>query len=128
MITFKQFLLEFASSSMINSLENKIRKECKLAKFWLSHKEGSDIIGLQIIVVNKEAQGEGRGTKAMQMLCAFADKNGMKIALSPSAKSASTGTTSKTRLIHFYERFGFVKNSGKTKDHSISAEMVRTPS
>jgi len=129
MMTFKQFLQERTSrDAEIEALENKIRSECGLEKFWLYHSgQNPDILGLQLIVVGKDNQGNGQGTKAMKMLCDYADEHGLIIALSPSERSKHTGTTSKTRLIEFYGRFGFVKNTGSKKHPRVSATMYRTP-
>lgn len=128
MITFKQFLHERTSTTTdLDALEDKIRKEAGLSKFWLYGNDDSDIVGLQLIAVDKDKQGQGQGTKAMKMLCHYADEHGLIIALSPSEKSAHTGTTSKARLVQFYERFGFVKNTASKKHPRISATMYRTP-
>jgi GNAT superfamily N-acetyltransferase len=129
MMTFKEFLQERTSrDAEIEALENKIRSECSLEKFWLYHSgQNPDIIGLQLIVVGKDSQGSGQGTKAMKMLCDYADEHGLIIALSPSERNKHIGTTSKTRLIEFYGRFGFVKNTGNKKHPRVSATMYRAP-
>lgn len=127
MITFKQFLAE-SSSEELDALEDKIRTECNLEKFWLiSSKMNPDIIGLQLIVVDKSERERGQGSKAMKMLCDYADQHRMIIALSPADRSKQTGTTSKARLVRFYERFGFVKNTGKKKHPRVQATMYRVP-
>lgn len=129
MITFKQFIIERElTSSSIDEIEDKIRKECGLEKFWIQQTpRNPDIINLQLIVVSKDERGNGQGTKAIKMLCDYADQNGFIIALTPSDKSEHTGTTSKARLIKFYERFGFVKNAGSKQHPGISATMYRAP-
>lgn len=129
MITFKEYITELnTSSEEIDALEDKIRTEVGLEKFWLySSNLHPNVVGLQLIVVSKENHGGGRGTKAMQMLCDYADKHRLTIVLSPSERNARTGTTSKTRLIDFYSRFGFIKNTGKNKDPRFTATMYRTP-
>ncbi len=129
MITFRQFLQErTVRSEDIDSIEAKIRTECNLEKFWLYQSTlNPNIIGLQLIVVGKKKQGNGSGTKAMNMLCDFADSHSLTIALSPSERSAHTGTTSKARLVQFYQRFGFVKNTGRNKHPGVSATMYRAP-
>ncbi len=129
MTTFKEYITELnTSSEEIDALEEKIRNEVGLDKFWLySSTMHPNVIGLQLIVVGKENQGGGRGSKAMKMLCDYADLHNLTVVLSPSERNARTGTTSKTRLIDFYSRFGFVKNAGKNKDHRFTATMYRTP-
>lgn len=129
MITFKQFIIERESKSGdIEALEDKIRAECGLEKFWLYQSaQNPDIIGLQLITVSRGEQGSGKGTKAMEMLCKYADEHNKIIALSPSNKSEHTGTTSTARLVEFYKRFGFVKNTGNKKHPRVSAAMYRAP-
>lgn len=75
----------------------------------------------------RENPGSGVGTKAMEELCAFADKHGARIILTPNAKDEMFGTTSYARLVKFYKRFGFIENRGRKKDFSIQDAMVRNP-
>jgi predicted GNAT family N-acyltransferase len=76
------------------------------------------------IVVAKESRGEGLGTLAMRDLTRLADKHRLRITLSP---STDFGGTSVARLRRFYGRFGFVNNTGRHKDFTISDTMYRLP-
>jgi len=58
----------------------------------------------------------------MEDLIRFADERGLQIRLNPSDE---LGATSLGRLERFYKRFGFVKNSGRNKDFSISERFYR---
>ena len=124
---FKQYLLEFVSSEDLETFEERVKSELGLSKFSLNLFPKANAISLQLIVVSKEGQGKGAGTKAMKMLCDYADKNKLKIILSPSEKDSRLGTTSKSRLIEFYKRFGFVMNKGKSKDFTFQDSMYREP-
>lgn len=84
-------------------------------------------IRLNLLVVPKDAQRNGAGTKAMEAITAFADQNGKRITLSPALKDDRKGTTSRARLVKFYKRFGFVENKGRNKDFSIIDGMYREP-
>lgn len=86
----------------------------------------SNLIRLYWIVVPKDNRNEGIGSKVMEELCKKADELKKVIVLDPSVKN-SVGTTSKSRLIDFYKRFGFVVNKGKHKNFKISEMMYRLP-
>lgn len=68
--------------------------------------------------------GEGVGSILMKYICSYADKNNKTVLLTP---EKIQGTTSVSRLVNFYKRFGFVVNKGKDKDFSISYGMYRLP-
>lgn len=85
--------------------------------------ERGNHISLSQIVVPKGERSEGLGTKAMQSLINYADSAGKTITLTPSSDFGG----SKTRLVDFYRRFGFVPNKGRNKDFRYSDSMIRTP-
>ena len=80
---------------------------------------------LNLLIVGDKKQG--KGTAAVEELIKYADKNKMRVTLSPGLKDDNFGTTSRSRLIKFYKRFGFVENKGRNKDFSISDGMYREP-
>lgn len=82
---------------------------------------------VSMLAVYREQQGRGLGTAAMEKIAAFADENGLRIVLSPGLRDDGFGTTSHSRLVRFYRRFGFVENKGRNKDFSTSAGMYRNP-
>lgn len=84
-------------------------------------------IKLGMIAVPKEFRMEGRGSRAMEALCAMADRENMRIVLTVGQRDDKWGTTSASRLYDFYKRFGFVKNSGRNKDFTIMESMYRNP-
>lgn len=87
------------------------------------YETSSGNLDLSAIVVPAESRGSGVGTQIMTELCELADRAGRTITLTP----ASDYGGSKTRLVGFYKRFGFVENKGRGKDFSISAGMYRRP-
>lgn len=88
------------------------------------YEHGNDIV-LGLIVLGREHQGMGVGSKIMNDICDYADRNKKRILLTPAIKDKHHGTTSQSRLINFYKRFGFVLNKGRNKDFSISELMYR---
>ncbi len=85
--------------------------------------ENGGEINLSKIIVPKEVRNNGIGTKAMNDLIDYADNSAQKITLTPSGDYGG----SKSRLIDFYKKFGFVENKGKFKDFSTRELMYRLP-
>ena len=112
-------------SENINSwakfIENKYNLKCFLIDVY------RDDIVLTSIIINKDDRGKGIGSKVMDELCNYADANNKRVRLTPAQKDDYQGTTSQSRLIEFYKRFGFVMNKGRNKDFSISELMYRDP-
>jgi GNAT superfamily N-acetyltransferase len=79
------------------------------------------------IEVPKDARKQGVGTKALEALTQFADEHGQRIVLTPALKDSRHGTTSRSRLVRFYKRFGFVLNKGRNKDFTTMQGMYREP-
>lgn len=86
-----------------------------------------DDITLSMFEVPKAKRKQGIGSSAIEDLVDFADANGKRIKLSPDSKNQERGTTSRTRLIKFYKRFGFVENKGRNKDFTIRESLLRNP-
>jgi len=101
-------------------------QDLDLLKFDLSLTSEGDI-HVDYLQVARRMQGQGLGTLAMQRLCDFADYWHVRILLTPSDRNISTGTTSRTRLIDFYRRFGFHLNRGRHRDWTTRAQMIRMP-
>lgn len=111
--------------SRVVSFGSKLEKKYKIETLILSD-EGKDM-ALDFIVVQKERRKQGLGTQIIYEICDFADKKKKRIILNVMGKNSHIGTTSQGRLIKFYKRFGFFKNSGKNKDGSIDHDMIRNP-
>jgi len=86
--------------------------------------EKENVLSLDRIIVPEGKRGEGIGSSVMQDLIDYADKNNLKIILTP---SKDFGATSVTRLKKFYKQFGFIDNKGKNRDFSHKESMYRNP-
>ncbi|KPC90797.1 hypothetical protein ADL27_32560 [Streptomyces sp. NRRL F-6602] len=88
------------------------------------HVYWSDIANVVKLMSIKVAdKRQGTGSEVMRRICAVADENGHRIALTPDTSFGS----SKAGLIRFYKRFGFVNNTGRKRDLTISETMIREP-
>lgn len=86
--------------------------------------EKGNVLSLGRIVIPEGKRGEGVGSNVMQDLIDYADKNNLKIILTP---STDFGATSVARLNKFYKKFGFIDNRGKNRDFSHKESMYRVP-
>jgi len=102
-----------------------ITKKYNVRTFFINQ-SGNDI-ELNSIIIAKENQKEGIGSDVMKELIKFADSKGKRIILGVGVKDSIHGTTSRSRLVKFYKRFGFKENKGRKKDFSVSAGMIRNP-
>lgn len=116
---------EFLSESL-EAFSRNIEQTLGLKRFTL-HERGDDIY-LDSIIVGKDNQGKGLGTKAMQMLADYADQENKRIVLTPAIQDKLHGTTSRSRLVKFYKRFGFKESKGRNIDYALGAgKMYRDP-
>jgi 8-oxo-dGTP pyrophosphatase MutT (NUDIX family)/N-acetylglutamate synthase-like GNAT family acetyltransferase len=76
-----------------------------------------------IKVKDPKAKNKGLGSAFMERFTDLCDQYKMIAILTASTEWGS----SKTRLINFYKRFGFVNNTGKNKDYKFMAGMIRQP-
>lgn len=118
--------------SLLDDFAEKTQARHGLKQLWLSD-AGNDIIGdkvimLDMILVDKNSRQQGTGSAAMEDLTDFADDHGFTIVLIPGVKDIGMGTTSRSRLVKFYKRFGFIENKGRKLDYAIGAgKMIRYP-
>lgn len=75
------------------------------------------------IRVKDSLRNQGLATEAMTEAMALADRAELTVTLSPTSEWGS----SKSRLIEFYKRFGFVENKGRNKDYAHMDTMYRRP-
>lgn len=119
----KDFLLE---SSNLTNFADEVQEKLGLQQFVLLSK-GNDI-ELSSLIVGKNKMDQGLGSQAMKMLCDYADKNSQRIILSAAQKGTFHGTTSRSRLVNFYKRFGFKENKGKSIDFAMGGgKLFRDP-
>lgn len=114
------------TETQLESEVGRIKEATGLQKFSAVDIGGNEI---ELSSMLASTKGKGRGTKAMQMITAFADKHGARIMLDPASPndSSTPGTTSRARLVEFYKRFGFTENKGRKRDFSVSYSMIREP-
>lgn len=95
---------------------------------FLLYPYGTDI-KLSSIIVPKGGRGSGAGTAALNDLCRYADEHGQRILLTPAQAQdhGHDGPTSRARLVRFYKRFGFKENTGRSRDFTVTAGMIREP-
>lgn len=109
----------------ISEFADQIKDKYNLDTFFVN--ERPDSITLDMIEVPKADRKQGVGTAVLTDLINYADQQSKRISLTPGLHDATHGTTSRTRLVKFYKRFGFVENKGRNKDFSISDGMYREP-
>lgn len=85
--------------------------------------ENTTSLILSKIVIKKDVRQEGIGSKILNDLINYADKNKQIIALTPSSDYGGN----KNRLIQFYKRFGFKHNKGQYKNFEFRDAMIRQP-
>ena len=123
-ITIREYLNESQDldiekySKLVETLMNDIESQYDVDLFIYYNKFAHTII-LSRIVIDKKNRSKGIGTNVMNEICDFADKNKLRIALTPSSDFGG----SKTRLIQFYKNFGFKNYKG----YEFRESMVRVP-
>lgn len=111
----------------IDQLTAKLKAKHGLKHLWIFD-SGNNQIELSAIMVDKAKQKQGSGTAAMEDLIDFADERDLAIVLLPGVKDVHQGTSSRSRLVKFYKRFGFIENKGRNMDFAIGGgKMVRYP-
>lgn len=105
---------------LIKDLMESLEAEFQGVELYLSYDKYNDMIVLSKIVVNKQHRNKGIGTAVMQRITDFADRNNLKIGLSPSGDFGG----SKRRLNKFYGNLGFKNYKG----YQHREKMQREPS
>lgn len=100
---------------------NYIKLPISLEGVRLELYEKENKLQLDAIVIPKNLRKQGYGTKIMKQVIEYSENVGKPIFLSP---DTSFGGTSFDRLVKFYKKFGFIKN---TEKHLDSHFMVRFP-
>lgn len=113
--SFREWLTE--NTNFVKSMKEKYKEFFKTINIY----EYSNKISIDLIITKEK--NSGYGTKLMQDICDYVDKNNKIVILTPSDEFGGN----KKRLIEFYKRFGFVENKGKNKDFEIFESMYRLP-
>jgi len=112
------------SSLTIEEFMLYIENKYDVKQFFVSNYK-TNIIKLDNIIVGDKKRGTG--TEIMNDLITYADDNHKMIILTPAVADDRHGTTSRSRLVKFYKRFGFYENKGRKKDFSLPSGMIRDP-
>lgn len=119
-------ILAKRGAKAIDALVDTLKAKYKLKTLHLFETNAGDI-KLESIIVDKDSRKQGVGTAVMKEINDYADASGKRVVLTPAVKDDYQGTTSRSRLVDFYKRSGYVENKGKNKDYAISAGMYRNP-
>jgi len=110
-------------NSDVDEFATNLEAELGLKSLHMFSSKGD--LKLQTIIVEKDKRKQGVGTQAMERIVEYADEKGFRVILTPAVRDDFQGVTSRSRLVKFYKRFGFVENKGRNKDFTISESMYR---
>jgi len=110
----------------LKEFSGRIKEDLGLSQFDVYERNNGDI-ELSLLVVPKGERKKGKGSDAVRALAEYADIAGKRIFVNPAQKDDAHGTTSHARLLRFYSRFGFVRNTGRNKDFTLPPGMYRNP-
>ena len=116
-----------AFNENVSALASELEAKYNLKSLFLGDMASRNAIELHSIIVNREDQGKGTGSKVMQELIKYADDNGKIMVLDPGLLDKQHGTTSQSRLRKFYKQFGFIDNKGRNKNYEFRNLMIRYP-
>lgn len=80
-------------------------------------------IEINMIKIYPRFRDQGIASDILQRIVNYADNKNKIVHLTPTDEFGSD----KKKLEEFYQRFGFIKNSGKNKDFTIKDSMLRYP-
>ena len=125
---FKIYIIENSIKDIeIKSIKD-INKKWKNSTSTLFIGETGNVITVDSIIISKDKRKDGIGTGIMKDIILYADSIGKRVELTPGLRDDKHGTTSRSRLVKFYKRFGFVENKGRNKDFEIGGgKMYREP-
>lgn len=81
-------------------------------------------VEIDLVKTAENARSQGSARAAMQEFLEAADRKGLRVALTP--EPVGPGSTV-ARLTRFYKSLGFKPNSGRSRDFSTRATMLREP-
>ena len=119
--------IQEAFNENVSALASELEAKYNLKSLFLGDMASRNAIELHSIIVNREDQGKGTGSKVMQELIKYADDNGKIMVLDPGLLDKKHGTTSQSRLRKFYKQFGFIDNKGRNKNYEFRNLMIRYP-
>lgn len=99
-------------------------REIKIGPTRLTYGVARDGKTAEVILIStpKSSRGQGYARAAIEQMTASADQRGIELHLNADPMDDST---TKPRLVRFYQSLGFVRNTGRNKDFATQAEFVR---
>lgn len=107
-----------APAAGLSDIKAKYRDDVQ----YLFMHESADTVYLDNIVVKVQNRGKGVGQRILDDIIGYADRNGKRVALTPTSEFGT-----QKRLEKWYKKNGFVKNSGRNADYSLNETMYRNP-
>ena len=105
------------SSTAPNSLAGIKNKYKDDVNYLFIHESNGTVFLDNVVVKDK---GKGTGQKILDDIIDYADSTGQRVALTPTSEFGT-----KARLEKWYKKNGFIKNSGRNADMSLSETMYR---
>lgn len=109
-----------AMQSEIKSLVKNISPSIEF-DFGLKESDGDLYLTISLIRLPKEERQNGLGSRVMGTICEYCDIHHIIMACSPTSEFGTPIVT----LLKFYKNFGFVNNSGRTRNHHVMETMIR---
>lgn len=119
-------LISFVNESKIrvSPLQNEILSEYEPAIEKIHIFETTDgYLEVNMIRIKPGYRGQGIATNIMNKVISYSDRFNKIAYLTPTDEYGSN----KRKLKKFYQRFGFVSNSGSNKDFRVKDTMIRYP-
>jgi len=113
------FLNKKIDNIMLDLVLDKINQKYPFAN--VSAFEDKHKIELETVKIPEEKQNSGVGSDIIRMLQDYAKRVGKPIVIRPEADKGK-----KEALNRFYKKLGFVKNSGRNMDYTLSSPVAST--
>ena len=107
--------------SLVQQFENSLKQKYPQIEQLGMYIQSGGSLYISDLYIKPEFIGQGFGSTIMQEMVQFADKYKLPIVLLPEAERGSN-----TKLILFYKKFGFVVNTGRHKDFSLSIPFTKS--
>lgn len=116
-----------SKSTELDTLVHKLRIDTPELRTLLVS-EDSNSITIDMIEVDRLERKKGIGSSVIEQIIQYADSVGKEVNLIPGQQDSNFGTTSRSRLVGFYKRFGFLENKGRNKDFGRKSGSMFRPS
>lgn len=129
MIKLKNILCEGTIQNDLQAFEASLKvKYPEIQEVGIYFESSNNSLFISDMYIKPEYRGKGVGSRVMADIINYADKVKLPLVLIP---DPSEDGMTRNQLIAFYKKFGFVVNTGKKMDYSLSipfaTTMVRYP-